>query len=148
MKKRKMRIWALAITSLFTMALIIASYTLSQHYIEDECYSDNTSYSNNKDQDKSAQQHQEVPQQEQYNAEEHFALANIYIEGSGEKRAEAIQHFTAAATQGHTEAQYKLGVLYEEGRFVAKDIDVAYYWYGRAAQQGHQDALKRLRQNL
>ncbi len=48
----------------------------------------------------------------------------------------AIEYWLPLAHKGQPEAQYNLGVLYEEGRGVAADLEAAAVWYGKAADQG------------
>jgi uncharacterized protein len=55
------------------------------------------------------------------------------------KRAAALfEH--AAKTQNHSAAQFNLGVLYERGEGVQKDLDTAVRWYEKAAQQNNPKA--------
>ena len=44
------------------------------------------------------------------------------------------------AEQGHSKAQYNLGLLYYNGRGVRKDYKEAVKWYRRSAEQGHSKA--------
>jgi TPR repeat protein len=53
-------------------------------------------------------------------------------------------YFSAAAKQGNPNAQYMLGVLYENGHGVCKSPDEACQWYQKAAAQGHSEAKKKL----
>ena len=45
-----------------------------------------------------------------------------------------------AADQGIAQAQYILGVMYENGQGVAQDYSAAMKWYRMAADQGHAQA--------
>jgi len=49
-----------------------------------------------------------------------------------------------AANQGFARAQFFLGLLYEEGQGVPRDMAQAVLWYGRAAEQGDLDAQNNL----
>ena len=49
----------------------------------------------------------------------------------------AADWFEKAALQGHPEAQYRLGLLYEEGRVVAQNRFETFFWFQSAADQGH-----------
>jgi TPR repeat protein len=60
-----------------------------------------------------------------------------YTVGSFEQ---AAREWAPLAKQGDTAAQYHLGLLYEEGQGLAKDYDMARYWYLRAAENGYVDA--------
>lgn len=44
--------------------------------------------------------------------------------------------FRKAAMQGHADAQYALGMCYEDGNGVTEDEDKAAKWYRKAAEQG------------
>lgn len=48
------------------------------------------------------------------------------------------------ANQGDLEAQFELGVRYEEGIGVDKNDGKAYWWYEMAASCGHSEAAARL----
>ncbi len=48
----------------------------------------------------------------------------------------ALKEWRPLAEQGHAEAQYNLGVLYDQGRGVSQDYQEALRWYRRAADQG------------
>lgn len=47
---------------------------------------------------------------------------------------------------GGKNAQYNLGQCYRLGRGVAEDITEAVKWYRKAAEQGHENAKKRLKE--
>ena len=47
---------------------------------------------------------------------------------------------TEAAAQGHVNAQYILGVTYQEGHGVTRDLDRAVELYTQVAEQGYVDA--------
>jgi hypothetical protein len=51
--------------------------------------------------------------------------------------ATAHREWLAPAEQGHAQAQYRLGALYESGLGVSRDFSEASRWYRRAARQGH-----------
>ena len=44
------------------------------------------------------------------------------------------------------EYQFRLGQKYEAGDKVIKSLVEAKYWYGKAAEQGHEGAQKRLQE--
>ena len=59
----------------------------------------------------------------------------------------AVSWFRKAADKGHSGAQYLLGVCYENGLGVKRDVKQAEYWYRKAAEQDDpaaQEALKNL----
>lgn len=56
-------------------------------------------------------------------------------------REAAIWYFQAASA-GHAEAQYHLGLLFLAGKGVVEDHQQATYWMKQAAAQGHAEAKK------
>lgn len=54
--------------------------------------------------------------------------------------AELAKKLLAAAQKGNSQAQYHLGVLFNDGKGVTKDYKQAASWYLKAANQGHQKA--------
>lgn len=56
----------------------------------------------------------------------------------------ALQSFSQRARLGHADAQYNLGLIYEEGMGVAIDLNQALYWYGLAAEKGYVRAQYKL----
>lgn len=53
---------------------------------------------------------------------------------------QARESFEALARGGNTDAQTLLGIMYKEGRGVARDIQQARYWLKCAADKGSHDA--------
>jgi TPR repeat protein len=51
-----------------------------------------------------------------------------------------------AANKGNAVAQCNLGHAYMNGNRVKKDVEKAKHWYTKAAEQGHGDAVKRLKE--
>lgn len=58
--------------------------------------------------------------------------------------AAAARAWRPLAERGEARAQYHLGLLYEEGRGVARDPATAAAWYRRAAEQGQAQAQNAL----
>ena len=58
--------------------------------------------------------------------------------------ATSLKEFLPLAEQGNAVAQYKLGVMYENGRGVDVDYQEAVRWYELAAAQGHMHAQTNL----
>jgi len=56
---------------------------------------------------------------------------------------EAAELFSKAAEQGHADAQYNLGELYNKGRGVKRNKKTAQKWYKAASAQGHVKAKYR-----
>lgn len=78
-----------------------------------------------------------------------FGLGMLYAMGNpalGIQRdeAQAFVWYRRAAEQGHAEAQYTLGLCYEDGRGVARDEPMALFWYRKAADQGHVIAKEKI----
>jgi len=76
-------------------------------------------------------------------------LAHRYFQISEKNRdhgalAKAHYWYREAAGQGMASAQYALGVMYQTGRPMQKDMKAALHWYKKAAVQGHKEAKKRL----
>ena len=55
-----------------------------------------------------------------------------------EDYAAAFEEFLTLAEQGDAVAQSSVGVLYDEGKGVARDFDKAVSWYRKSADQGNQ----------
>ncbi|KAI4888101.1 hypothetical protein NFI96_018444 [Prochilodus magdalenae] len=55
----------------------------------------------------------------------------------------AFECFLASAQQDYSKAQFNVGVCYERGRGVAKDLSKALQYYRRAAEAGHRQAQYR-----
>jgi len=49
----------------------------------------------------------------------------------------ALSLYTQSAEQGHKDAQFQLGKMYEEGKGIDADSDQAILWYQKAVQSGH-----------
>ncbi|XVJ50776.1 MAG: sel1 repeat family protein [Vampirovibrio sp.] len=60
---------------------------------------------------------------------------------NGQKEA-AVKLFQDAASQGHTESQYQLGLLYMKGWGVSRNVKDAYRWLTLAEQAGHPQASR------
>ena len=52
----------------------------------------------------------------------------------------ALLWYTAAADHGHASAQYNLGVIYQHGKGVPKNDQMAFKWFQDAAEGGHSRA--------
>ena len=84
------------------------------------------------------------PKANQGDADAQFNLALLYYTGLGipQDRRYAIYWYTKAAEQGHIQAQYFLGKLYNfgDGIEVRQDFKLAVYWLTKASEQGHVQA--------
>jgi uncharacterized protein len=56
----------------------------------------------------------------------------------------AYEEWLPLAELGDVEAQYNLGVMYDEGAGVERDLAAAAAWYRKAAEQGFVDAQTNL----
>lgn len=77
----------------------------------------------------------------QVNSEEQSVLITLAIEGN----EFAQQFLIKALAQGHEEAQYIVGQIYQEGIGLDKDLKKAAEYYIKAASRNHQGALEALR---
>ena len=59
-------------------------------------------------------------------------------------QATAIEWYHRAANQGHSQAQYNLGVVFAFGKGVPKNNATAVEWYRRAAENGSAQAQTNL----
>lgn len=53
---------------------------------------------------------------------------------------EKFEYYLIEAEQNNAKAQFNLGVMYDEGRYVSQDYKKAYEWYAKAAEQGYTKA--------
>ncbi|WP_447748344.1 tetratricopeptide repeat protein [Pseudomonas nicosulfuronedens] len=74
----------------------------------------------------------------QGNAQAQFNLATCYA--VARKFHLAAPWYRKAAELGMVEAQYNVGVSFEEGKGVARDLQQAVFWYRKAAEQGFPNA--------
>ena len=56
--------------------------------------------------------------------------------------ATALREWQPLAEQGHAEAQYMLGVMYDKGEGVPKDYIYAHMWLNIAASGGNKDTVE------
>jgi len=59
--------------------------------------------------------------------------------------SQAAAWYYKAAQQGYDTAQCNLGLMFENGRGVAQDVNGAVAWYRKAAAGGNQRAAESLR---
>lgn len=90
---------------------------------------------------------QELMAAERGDAEAQFRVGSKYRRGQGlpQSNTKSRKWYLRAAGQGHSNAQFKLGMLLENGDInVAKDLVTAVDWYHKAANHGHPEAQFRL----
>lgn len=79
-----------------------------------------------------------------------FQIANAYLFGHQaaktvpEPDREAAIWYFQAASAGHAEAQYHLGLLFLAGKGVIQDHGEAARWFRKAAAQGHSESQRAL----
>ncbi len=72
-----------------------------------------------------------------------YALGTLYLKGEGgvaQDYQKAARWLKLAAGQKQADAQYMMGLLYQQGKGVRQDNKKAMEWYLKAAQQNHKDA--------
>ncbi|MHB8744386.1 MAG: YeeE/YedE thiosulfate transporter family protein [Sulfuricaulis sp.] len=80
----------------------------------------------------------------QYGLGQLYAMGNPAL-GIQRDESQAAVWFRRAAEQGNAEAQFALGLLYEDGLGVPHDEHTALSWYRKAADQGHVIAREKVR---
>ena len=79
----------------------------------------------------------------QYGMGDIYATGNTALNVARDDRQAAIW-YRRAAERGHAEAQFALGLAYEDGRGVPQDMREALSWYQKAADQGHMTAKEKI----
>eukprot|EP00698_Gefionella_okellyi_P018730 TRINITY_DN5650_c1_g1_i1.p2 TRINITY_DN5650_c1_g1~~TRINITY_DN5650_c1_g1_i1.p2 ORF type:complete len:108 (-),score=13.80 TRINITY_DN5650_c1_g1_i1:442-765(-) len=74
-----------------------------------------------------------------------FHLGILYSQDK-DRSVEATNAHRHAAEQGYADAQVVCGNRYRSGRYVDKDLNEARRWYGLAALQGNQSAIRNLKE--
>ncbi len=78
-----------------------------------------------------------------------YYLGEMHLVGVGAEAdpVKAAYYFQVAATKGQRDSQSTLGYIYESSfPGIAQDIDLARYWYEKAAAQGDTFAIERLQE--
>ena len=91
----------------------------------------------------------EMPPEELFSMAIVVAIAQIELSssvsliGHGEQQdyQKAVEWYSKAAEQGHAEAQFMLGICFEDVAGIQKDIKQAIKWYRKAAKQGNEAAI-------
>jgi TPR repeat protein len=71
--------------------------------------------------------------------EAQFILGMLYDSASND-RHKALNWYTHAAQNGHSDAQHNLGLAYARGQGIKGDIKLALKWWHAAAEQGNSDS--------
>jgi hypothetical protein len=80
-------------------------------------------------------------------AEAQYYLGSLYDRGLGglpKDGSKALALYRQSAAQEHPYGEFTLGLLYEHGRGVSKDVEEAIRWYRRAAEHGEEAAHEKL----
>ena len=80
-------------------------------------------------------------------AKSQLLYGSLYEDGKGgleQNYKEAVFWYKKAADQGYAQAQYNLGLLYEDGRGIDQDYYEASQWYKRASNNGFSEAQNNL----
>lgn len=70
-------------------------------------------------------------------------LALLAGAGTAADTPRGLAHHRAAAERGFALAEFSLGLLYERGHGVPRDLERARHWFARAAEHGHPLAAER-----
>jgi hypothetical protein len=72
--------------------------------------------------------------EKEYDLDAQFKLGYYYDKGIGTEinKSRALELYEIAAKKNHKMAQNNLGLLYEKGEEVEKDLEKAFYWFNRA----------------
>ena len=73
-----------------------------------------------------------------------YTLAMYYHEKEPQYPLKAFEWFMVAAKQNHTEAEYYVGLYYQNAKGVPQNIEQAIQWYERAAIKENKNALYHL----
>lgn len=73
-----------------------------------------------------------------------FHLPTVQADSTDESWIPVFNFQSKLAEQGNVKAQFILGEMYENGRGVEKNIDLAISWYQKAEKNGHKKAAKRI----
>lgn len=84
----------------------------------------------------------ESPNDDALRAEKLFRLGRKYasVAGAANKEKAALVCYLEAAKLGHTEAQYLAGLCLFSGLGTGRNVRLAHYWLGRAANSDHRSA--------
>ncbi len=83
---------------------------------------------------------QDTPQPPPSSTNSQATFQHAYDLNDQGRYAEAFLLYQQLADQGHAKAQFNLGVMYDQGRYVTQDYAQAVFWYLKAAEQGNANA--------
>ena len=73
-------------------------------------------------------------------ADLNIAFLHHYGLGTSVNHVKSFEYFTKAAKHNFPQAQYHLGLIYQNGQPVKKDLEQANYWFEKAAEQNLDEA--------
>jgi hypothetical protein len=73
-----------------------------------------------------------------------YSLAMLYQERDPKHPIKAFEWFMVAAKQGNTQAEYYVGMYYQNGKGVPQNMDQAIHWFEKAAIKKEKNALYHL----
>lgn len=56
-----------------------------------------------------------------------------------------MQYLESSANNGEVESEFLLGEIYEKGELLPKDLSKSQYWYNKAANQGMEEAMEKVK---
>lgn len=68
-----------------------------------------------------------------------------YSYGVAQSSTNALKYYRLAAMQDNAGGQYNLGLMYQNGQGVAKNLKTALSWYKKAAANGDKDAIQAIK---
>ena len=74
-----------------------------------------------------------------------YSLGLMYYDSDEPNYEEAFKCFMNLAKNGNSQAQYNLGVMYENGEGTELNIEKAIKWYRKSAENGDEDAKEALK---
>ena len=67
-----------------------------------------------------------------------------FVDKEHKDNQKAFYWFRKSAEKGNIDAQYRLGVMYSDGKGVEINFEKGFYWYQKSAEQGHHKAQNNL----
>ena len=122
-------------------------HTLSQYHLARLLYESDEDY---KDKQQAIKYFEKIAEnqftkldEQSVQLESQLQLGLIFLHGDGDIKQDyktALKWYKKAAEKGSEEAQYSLGVMYENGQGVGVDLDESIKWFQLSAEQDAEDA--------
>ncbi|MBN6065385.1 sel1 repeat family protein [Aggregatibacter actinomycetemcomitans] len=75
-----------------------------------------------------------------------YSLSWLYLNDKSVKNIDlGLQHLESSANHGEVESEFLLGEIYEKGELLPKDLSKSQYWYKKAAGQGMEEAIEKVK---